>query len=118
IVNYIPLHAIYTFQIAKAVPPTGSISYQHLARRIHALSGHEMPATDLRRLLRLAMANNLFCEPEIGQVAHNCTSRVLLEDEALASWVGMYMEDLFLPIGKTVAAMQRWPGSEELNETV
>lgn len=64
------------------------------------------------------MANNLFCEPELGHVAHNCTSLVMLEDEALASWVGLYTVDLFLPVGNTVTAMQKWPGSEDLTETV
>ncbi|KAG6013716.1 hypothetical protein E4U41_005010 [Claviceps citrina] len=117
IVNYIPLHAIYTFKMVEAVPRTGSISYEHLARQIHQLSGYEIPASELRRLLRLAMANNLFCEPAPGHVAHNCTSLVMLEDEALASWVGLCTTDLLLPVGSTVAAMQRWPGSEDLAET-
>lgn len=117
-VNYIPLHAIYIFKIAQAVPSTGSISYEQAATQIHALSGYEIAVSELRRLLRLAVANNLFCEPQVGHVAHNCSSRVLLKDEALASWIGMFTEDLFLPIGNTVAAMRKWPGSEEPTETV
>ncbi|KAG6121889.1 hypothetical protein E4U13_003712 [Claviceps humidiphila] len=116
-VNYIPLHAIYIFKIAQAVPPTGSISYEQAATQVHALSGHEIAVSELRRLLRLAVANNLFCEPQVGHVAHNCSSRVLLKDEALASWIGLFTEDLFLPIGNTVAAMRKWPGSEEPTET-
>lgn len=64
------------------------------------------------------MANNLFCEPELGHVAHNRTSLVMLEDENLANWVGLYTVDLFLPVGNTVPAMQKWPGSQELTETV
>ncbi|QPH10860.1 hypothetical protein C2857_002365 [Epichloe festucae Fl1] len=117
IVNYVPLHAIYTFRIAEAVPQTGSISYEDLARQVLKVSGYKIPASELRRVLRLAMANNLFCEPELGHVAHNCTSLVMLEDEALASWVGLYTVDLFLPVGNTVTAMQKWPGSEDLTET-
>lgn len=112
------MHAIYTFKIAEAVPPTGSISYEDLTRQVHEISGYEIPASELRRVLRLAMANNLFCEPELGHVAHNCTSLIMLEDEALASWVGLYTVDLFLPVGNTVTAMQKWPGSEDLTETV
>ncbi|KHN95923.1 O-methyltransferase, family 2 [Metarhizium album ARSEF 1941] len=117
VVNYIPLHAIYTFKIAEAVPRQGSISYDNLTREVHRVSGFNIPASELRRLLRLAMANNLFCEPELGHVAHNRTSLVMLEDETLASWVGLYTVDLFLPVGNTVAAMQKWPGSQDLTET-
>lgn len=116
--NYIPLHAIYTFKIAEAVPPTGCISYDDLTKEIQRVSGFNVPGSELRRLLRLAMANNLFCEPELGHVAHNRTSLVMLEDENLANWVGLYTVDLFLPVGNTVPAMQKWPGSQDLTETV
>ncbi|OAA51549.1 O-methyltransferase, family 2 [Metarhizium rileyi] len=117
VVNYIPLHAIYTFKIAEAVPEEGHISYDDLTGEVQRVSGFMIPASELRRLLRLAMANNLFCEPELGHVAHNRTSLVMLEDENLASWVGLYTVDLFLPVGNTVAAMQKWPGSQDLTET-
>ncbi|KID77808.1 Grayanic acid biosynthesis cluster O-methyltransferase [Metarhizium brunneum] len=117
VVNYIPLHAIYTFKIAEAVPQQGCISYDSLTREVQRVSGFKIPASELRRLLRLAMANNLFCEPELDHVAHNRTSLVMLEDESLASWVGLYTVDLFLPVGNTVAAMQKWPGSQDLTET-
>ncbi|KAK2591762.1 hypothetical protein QQS21_010552 [Conoideocrella luteorostrata] len=117
VVSYIPLHAICTFKITEAVPRTGSISYEDLSSRVQRISGYSIPATELRRVLRLAVANKLFCEPEIGQIAHNRTSLVMLEDEDIASWVGMYTTDLFLPVGNTVPAMQKWPGSQELTET-
>jgi hypothetical protein len=112
------LHAIYAFKIAEAVPRVGCISYDHLSREIQRVSGFNVPAAELRRLLRLAMANSIFCEPEPLHVAHNRTSLVMLEDESLASWVGFYTVDILLPVGNTVPAMQKWPGSQDPTETV
>lgn len=67
--------------------------------------------------MRLAIANSIFQEPKIGSVAHNRASLLLLEDESLASWTAFYTMDLLAPISQTVAAMKKWPGSQETNET-
>ncbi|UKZ83049.1 hypothetical protein TrVFT333_010850 [Trichoderma virens FT-333] len=116
-VSYIPLHAICEFKIAEAVPLAGSISYGDLAVEIHRLSGTTIIPSDLRRLLRLAIANNIFQEPNIGSVAHNRASLLLLDDAALANWVAFFTMDMMAPIANTVAAMKKWPGSQETNET-
>ncbi|PON27705.1 O-methyltransferase [Trichoderma gamsii] len=109
--------AICEFKIAEAVPLTGSISYEELAIKVHDLTGTTILPSDLRRLMRLAIANNIFQEPKIGSVAHNRASLLLLEDESLASWTAFYTMDLLAPISQTVAAMKAWPGSQETNET-
>ncbi|KEY69468.1 hypothetical protein S7711_02007 [Stachybotrys chartarum IBT 7711] len=116
-INYIALHAIVEFRIAEAVPRTGSISFQDLAPNIEKLSGNRLPYTDLRRLLRLATNNNIFYEPHVGFVAHNRTSLLLLDDEAVANWVGMCTVDNLPYIANAVAAMKKWPGSQESDET-
>ena len=72
---------------------------------------------NLRRLIRHAMTNHIFHEPEKGFVAHTRTSRLLLEDELLINWVGFMMNDLWLPIAHVVKTMKKWPGSGESNET-
>lgn len=117
-VSYIPLQAIVEFKIAHGVPRQGSISYRDLACEVRRLAGVDVSSADLRRLLRLAMVNNIFDEPETGLVTHNRTSLLLLEDETLASWVGMFTTDLLPSVAYTVAAMKRWPGSQEPNQTV
>lgn len=100
------------------MPLKGVISYEDLAAEVHDLTGTAIYPFDLRRLLRLAMTNNIFQEPQAGYVAHNRTSLLLLEDETLASWVAMYTSDLLVPVANTVAAMRKWPGSQEANQTV
>ncbi|EHK26879.1 uncharacterized protein TRIVIDRAFT_140059 [Trichoderma virens Gv29-8] len=99
------------------IPLAGSISYGDLAVEIHRLSGTTIIPSDLRRLLRLSIANNIFQEPNIGSVAHNRASLLLLDDAALANWVAFFTMDMMAPIANTVAAMKKWPGSQETNET-
>ncbi|KAL6699503.1 S-adenosyl-L-methionine-dependent methyltransferase [Trichoderma pleuroticola] len=116
-ISYIPLHAICEFKIAEAVPLSGSITYEDLAVEVHRLSGTTVIPSDLRRLLRLAITNNMFHEPKIGSVAHNRTSLLLLDDAALANWAAFFTMDMMGPVANTVAAMKKWPGSQETNET-
>jgi hypothetical protein len=110
-VNQLSLQAVYEFKVAEAVPLSGSISYQDLADKVN------VPMLNLRRLIRHAMTNHIFHEPEKGFVAHTRTSRLLLEDLPLTNWVGFMMNDLWLPIAHVVKAMKKWPGSGESNET-
>ncbi|EQL01820.1 hypothetical protein G6O67_007882 [Ophiocordyceps sinensis] len=118
VVSHVPLHAIAEFDIAAAVPPNGSISYESLSAEIHKLKGVHVPPRDLRRLLRLAMTSSrLFLEQDNGRVSHNRKSLLLLQDKSLASWVGMFTVDLFGPVANTVPAMCKWPASEKDNET-
>ncbi len=94
------------------------ITYQDLAVQVEKISGVEVPYLDLRSLLRLSMVNNLFYEPKPNFVAHSTSSRLLLDDEGITSWVGLYTTDFLQPIANTIPAMRRWPGSQEPNETV
>ncbi|KAJ6779632.1 hypothetical protein PWT90_06494 [Aphanocladium album] len=116
-VIYIPLEAICELRIAEAVPTTGSISYTDLAADIEALTGIKVIVSDLKCLLRLAMTNDLFSEPTPDNVAHSRSSLLMVEDPGVASWVAMLTTDLLRPIVNTVAAMKKWPGSQEPNET-
>ncbi|KAI9150208.1 6-hydroxytryprostatin B O-methyltransferase [Paramyrothecium foliicola] len=117
-ISYIALQAVSEFKIAEAVPRSGTISYIDLASEVKRLTGISLLYSDLRRLARLAIVNKLFHEPSVGFIAHNRASLLLLEDETLAGWLGMYSIDLFLPIAYTIPAMKKWPASEESNETV
>jgi hypothetical protein len=102
---------MYEFKVAESVPLSGSISYQDLAEKV------DVPMLNLRRLIRHAMTNHIFYEPEKGFVAHTRTSRLLLENPQLNAWVGFMTNDLWLPIANVVNAMKKWPGSGESNET-
>ncbi|GMF77471.1 unnamed protein product [Aspergillus oryzae] len=111
------LHAIWTFRVPQAVPLNSKISYEDLAEKCHQLSGIFVPLFTFRRIIRHAITNRFFCEPELGFVAHNRASRVLLEEETLDAWVGLFCNDMWPGFVYTVEAMKRWPGSGEPNET-
>lgn len=102
----------------EAVPLEGDISYEDLTAKVVELNkGLDIPVLNLRRLLRHAMTNRLFIEPRKGFVAHTRSSRILLEDERMNSWVGFMCRDLWLPIANVVDAMKKWPASQESTET-
>ncbi|ODA80852.1 hypothetical protein RJ55_03812 [Drechmeria coniospora] len=116
-VSFVSLQAICEFKLADAVPREGSISYVELATKVRKQSSVDVPYYDLRRILRLAMLNNLFTEPKPDHVAHNRSSLLLLEDENLANWLGLYTIDFFSPMANTVSAMKKWPASQDDCET-
>lgn len=72
----------------------------------------------VRQVLRLAITQGIFCEPQEGIVRHNAVSRLLAEDEALHDWVGASTDDLWQAAAQTCNAITKWPGSQEPNETV
>ncbi|RDW94258.1 hypothetical protein BP5796_00021 [Coleophoma crateriformis] len=101
------LRAIYHWDIAKAVPLSGQISYEELASSVN------LDIVNLRRIIRHAILSNVFKEPTKGFVAHSRISQLLAEDEALQAWVGMWMEDLWPAVLHTVDALDKWPESQE-----
>ncbi|KAK3693077.1 O-methyltransferase-domain-containing protein [Podospora appendiculata] len=116
--NNLSLQAVWEFRIAEAVPLTGTISYEELTAKVEAVN-NDLPigVPNLRRILRHAMTNRIFCEPTKNQVAHTRTSRLLVEDEPLKNWTGFVCHDMWLPVANMVNAMKRWPASEESTET-
>lgn len=105
------------FKVAEAVPLTGEISYDEVAERSRELSGIYVPKLNLRRMIRHAITNYIFHEPRKGFVAHNRTSRLLLQDELISAWVGFICADMSVSVAKVVDAMIKWQGSEEPDET-
>ncbi|KAK0640600.1 O-methyltransferase-domain-containing protein [Cercophora newfieldiana] len=112
------LHAVWDFDIARAVPLEGTISYEELTAKVEALNnGLPIGVLNLRRLVRHAMTNRIFCEPVKNHVAHTRTSRLLLEDEPLKNWAGFMSQDIWPAVANVVKAMRKWPASEEPTET-
>ncbi|KAH6604621.1 hypothetical protein Trco_006328 [Trichoderma cornu-damae] len=110
--------SIWEFKIADVVPLDSLMSYENLAARVKELNqGLDVSLLDLRRLVRHAITNRIFAEPEKGFVAHSRTSRLIRQDAPLRNWVGFMCNDLWLPIAHVVPAMKKWPASQESTET-
>ncbi|KAK0629364.1 O-methyltransferase-domain-containing protein [Bombardia bombarda] len=92
--------------------------HEGLTAKVEAMNGNlPIGVLNLRRLLRHAMTNRIFCEKTKNQVGHTRVSRLLLKDEPLRNWAGFVCNDMWLPIANTVEAMKQWPGSDEPTET-
>ncbi|KAK0707917.1 S-adenosyl-L-methionine-dependent methyltransferase [Lasiosphaeris hirsuta] len=115
--NTLSLQAIWEFRVAEVVPLEGTISYEDLTGKVEALNSLPIGVLNLRRLLRHAMTNRIFCEPVKNQVGHTRTSQLLLENEPLNNWAGFMSHDLWLPLANVVNAMRKWPASDEPSET-
>ncbi|KAK7989502.1 hypothetical protein PG989_009817 [Apiospora arundinis] len=115
--DQLSLQAIWEFKIAEAVPAEGYITYGELSAKIQERTGKIILSSQLRVLLRHAMTNRVFREPQKGQVAHTQMSRLLATNPKSDAWVGFLTGDLFPAFPNVVGAMKRWPGSQEPNET-
>lgn len=101
------LQALYNFRLPHHVPLEGDISFDDLA------SATNVDAVNVKRIVRHAMTNRIFCEPRDGYVAHTAASRAMLDDATLNDWVGLCSSDFFPAAARTVDAMEKWPGSQE-----
>lgn len=63
------------------------------------------------------MTYHMFYEPQSGYVAHTLDSRLLVTDSTLFDYVGCVLEDLRLGSFYMADALEKWPGSQEPNET-
>jgi O-methyltransferase domain len=93
------------------VPFDEPISFADLSKKVN------VDELTLSRLLRNAMTFYMFHEPKKGYVAHTADSRLLVEDQTLYDYIGCSLEDLRPGAHYMVDAIEKWPGSQEPNET-
>ncbi|KAL3472043.1 S-adenosyl-L-methionine-dependent methyltransferase [Aspergillus californicus] len=105
------LRWIYHFNIAAAIPLDRAVSYTDVAATTGVNEDH------LKRMLRHAMTNRLFREPETGLVAHTAASSLLVRSTALNDWVGYTTEETYPSSAKLVEAHERYGDSRSPTET-
>ncbi|KAI0394506.1 sterigmatocystin 8-O-methyltransferase [Xylariaceae sp. FL0594] len=108
--NRVCLQAITRFKIAGMVPANGQVSYASIAAKTC------MSETMTRRIIQYAMMLRVFREPEPGMVAHTKASRVLANHQ-MNDWLSSGAEDGWPSASRMVDALERWPKSQEPNET-
>ncbi|TVY16272.1 O-methyltransferase gsfB [Lachnellula arida] len=109
--SWISVTALQRFKIANSFPPGESRTFAEIAKAC------SIPESDCRRLLRHAMAFYIFSEPSPGVVAHTASSKALAEIPPVGSFIGFVAEEMLPASTRLVDAMQKWPSSEESNET-
>ncbi|OTB16742.1 hypothetical protein K445DRAFT_43673, partial [Daldinia sp. EC12] len=101
---------VVLFGIARNVPIDGEITFSDFS----AATGL---AKDMRKVVRHAIMQCIFCEPRPGVVTHTAASCLLAEDADLAAWMQWGVDNYWPTTCHACEAMARRPGSEELNET-
>jgi 6-hydroxytryprostatin B O-methyltransferase len=96
------LQLIIHFNIPSHIPLSGTISYPTLALAAH------VPESHLKRILRLAMTNDLFTEPTPNHVAHS---------PSLLDYATHCLKFSFPVSTKLPEMTARWAGSTAKTET-
>ncbi|KAI0421903.1 S-adenosyl-L-methionine-dependent methyltransferase [Xylaria grammica] len=109
--NLVSLQAISRFDVARLVPKDGLVPFEEIAQ--HTGLGESMT----RRLLRHAMTMRVFREPVPGMVAHTKTSKALVDLPHLNGWCAAGADDMWSAATKLVDAAQKWPNTQEVNES-
>lgn len=77
------LHFIHRNQIAQMISENGRMTFKSIAEQCR------LGEDDTKRILRLAMTNHLFEEPENGMVGHSAATQILSTNPQLAAWIGV-----------------------------
>ncbi|KAI1379802.1 sterigmatocystin 8-O-methyltransferase [Hypoxylon crocopeplum] len=108
--NSVCLQAISRYSIANLVPLGGRISFAELAKQTGLKDQMVM------RLLRHAMTMRVFREPEPGLVAHTKASK-LIASSHMNAWLRIGTHEMWPAATKMPDALEKWPGSQEPNQT-
>lgn len=84
------LRVVIHLDIAQHVPLEGNMGFAQLAGIV------DVDEERLTRIMRYAMTNHWFCEPEPGKVAHTAMSSLLVKDKAVAAQV-KYQSQIGVP---------------------
>ncbi|OGM41087.1 O-methyltransferase [Aspergillus bombycis] len=105
------LQYIYRYQIAPQVPVEGTITFEQLAQATN------LNIKDLTRFLRVAISRHVFYEPQKDVIGHTAASKLLVNNPMVEAWLLNIAEEYWPAFTRTVDATEKWPGSEEPNET-
>ncbi|KAI1386464.1 sterigmatocystin 8-O-methyltransferase [Hypoxylon trugodes] len=108
--NMISIDAICRFHIADIIPSGGQVSFGEIAEKT------KLDEPLVRRLVRHAMSMHIFREPEPGMVAHTKISKYFTLPY-VNDWLSFGAREGWPAATKMLDAIQKWPGSEESNET-
>jgi hypothetical protein len=105
------LHAIAKFKLANNVPFDSTITVSELAKT----SG--LDESDCNRLVRHALTSRLFIEDAPGVIKQSTMTQAIATIPLLREWIEEMCEIMWSSAPRIVSAMEKWPGSEEPNET-
>ncbi|KAL8728737.1 MAG: hypothetical protein Q9166_005224 [cf. Caloplaca sp. 2 TL-2023] len=105
------LQAIYRYEIASSFGTYEQPSFEEVS------GACGLNVQDLRRIVRYAMTDNIFCEPRPGHIAHTAASRLLAQNSLVNDFVGNVCEIRFPASARTMDAVQKYGKSRESNQS-
>lgn len=108
----LPHQAITRFGLARSLPLGEETTFAKMAEA----SGQA--ESNIRKIVRAAIAQRIFEEPRPGVIKHSAASRMLAENPGIHDYVATVSDELWPAAAQTCNAWAKFPGSEEPNETV
>ncbi|EPE28201.1 S-adenosyl-L-methionine-dependent methyltransferase [Glarea lozoyensis ATCC 20868] len=108
--NLVSIDAISRYKIPDMIPPGSQISFDEISQKTGLQKG------PVRRLLQHAMSMRILTEPEPEMVAHTRISK-FMTIPSINSWVNFESRETWPATTRIVDAIQKWPNSQEANET-
>ncbi|KAI1324373.1 sterigmatocystin 8-O-methyltransferase [Xylariaceae sp. FL0255] len=108
--NVVSIDSIVRFKILDIIPAGGQVSFEDIAEKTKIDKGL------VRRLLRHAITMRILKEPEPGMVAHTKISK-FLAIPYISAWATFESHDTWPAIPRVGEAIEKWPASQEANET-
>lgn len=108
--NPVCLQAIARFEIARMIPAGGHISFADVAQKTG------LDEQIITRILRHAITMRVFDEPQPCILVHTRTSK-MLANSVVNDWLKVGTEEMWPAAVKMLDALEKWPGSQETNET-
>ncbi|KAI6091007.1 sterigmatocystin 8-O-methyltransferase [Hypoxylon rubiginosum] len=108
--NVVSIDSIVRFKILDMIPAGSQVSFEEIAEKTNLDKGL------VRRLLRHAITMRILREPEPGMVAHTKISKFLARPY-ISAWATFESHDTWPAIPRVGEAIEKWPSSQEANET-
>ncbi|KAF2102109.1 O-methyltransferase [Rhizodiscina lignyota] len=109
--DFLSRHALDRLGIYDVIPVNETRTYEQLSATT------KQPVRTLRRILRHAMTQHIFYEPQSGVVAHTQVSRLLTENSKIRDYYGTVCQEVWPAATRTVDALEKWPGSTQREES-
>ncbi|KAL3471638.1 S-adenosyl-L-methionine-dependent methyltransferase [Aspergillus californicus] len=97
---------LWKFQIFDLVPTDSSISYADLATQTN------VPIAHMKTVIRMAMTDGIFTEPERQRVSHSAASLYIRSDSRTRDWLSWLCTFTMPVVAAMTDAHVKWPNSE------
>ncbi|KAK8055068.1 O-methyltransferase [Apiospora rasikravindrae] len=110
--DYVSVKAILRFRLDKSFPVGQSTSFEAMSK----FSG--LNVMNVRRIVRHAIINHhFFKEDTPGVITHSALTAILADNELARNSLVVELDEFWPAAVRVADAMEKWPNSEEPNET-